>query len=395
MRILQITRGNETNDVKALSETVGSGLAERGATVETAVLFPEAGTRAKLRGALRVAWQIFRGNYDAVIAYQASSSIVACVAALFARCRHRIAHQTVPPRELRTPPRWLDGIVGTLGIYTVNVANARVIFDAFARYPAGYRHPLTLIEYGISITRSRRARGTTLTRFAIPDDGAIVLTTAGLEVQRNHVVLVRALSHEPLARLVIPGDGPMRDEYLATAHALGVLNRVHLLGDISEKDMSDLMAAADLFAIPSTAETFGLPAIEAAAAGLPLIASDLPILREVLSVGAETAAHFVSSSDPVAWARAIAAGAPASPARSREIAQTIAQRYALGRMIDTYAGLLGLPKRSKAAERRANAAAAAEVPIPAKVVAQKRPPRRRIVKTQRHAGKSRRRASNE
>jgi glycosyltransferase involved in cell wall biosynthesis len=395
MRILQIIRDNETGDLKTLSETVANGLMERGATVDTAVMFAEHGTRAKLHGACRVAWQILTGHYDALIAYQASASIVAGVAGWFARCPHRIAHQTALPRTMRVPPRWLDGILGTLGFYTVNVANSRLISDAFAGYPAGYRRVTTTIEHGLPISRSRRTRDTTLARFSIPDDGAIVLTTARLESQRNQLVLIRALSHEPAARLVIAADGPLRDDYLATAHALGVLNRVHLLGDVTPKDVADLLAAADIFVCPATSETFGLLALEGAIAGLPIVASDLPILREVLSNDGESVAHFVSPHDPLAWARAIAAGPPVNPSKGWEIAQALAQRYSLTRMIDAYATLLDLPKQSKAARRQAASTAIAEAPPVTKTVAQSRSVRRRVTKARRQPSKSRQRASNE
>ena len=55
-----------------------------------------------------------------------------------------------------------------------------------------------------------------------------------------------------------------------------------MLGALPADDIADLYAAADLFVFPSTWETFGLAAVEAGMAGLPMVVADLPVLREVL-----------------------------------------------------------------------------------------------------------------
>src|SRR5437016_1205207 len=73
-------------------------------------------------------------------------------------------------------------------------------------------------------------------------------------------------------------------------------------------------------------------------AGLPIVASDLSVLREVLSADGDVAAAFVPPFDAVAWARAIASSAQPGPATR----DAIAQRYSVTRMIDAYAALLGV-----------------------------------------------------
>src|SRR6185295_20147568 len=93
------------------------------------------------------------------------------------------------------------------------------------------------------------------------------------------------------------GDGPERPDYTALAAELGVSDRLHLLGDVTRADIADLLAAADLFVFPSAWETFGLAAVEAAFAGVPIVAADLPVLREVLSAEGGTAATFVAPFD--------------------------------------------------------------------------------------------------
>lgn len=86
----------------------------------------------------------------------------------------------------------------------------------------------------------------------------------------------------------------MRDELEARSRELGVAARICLLG--TRADIPDLLAAADLFAFPSHFE--GLPGglIEAMLAGCPIVASDLPVVAEVVENG--RSALFFRCGDP-------------------------------------------------------------------------------------------------
>jgi len=376
MRVLQIVHGSEAGGVKTLSEIIRDGLVSRGIAVETAVMFPssDAGFVEKLAGAWRVGRRILIGRDDAIIAYQPTASILTGFAGWIARCPRRIVHQTALPGEIKTPMRWLDRTAGTLGLYTANVTNSRATAAAFARYPARYWRGMTMIEHGVSSPQPRHSRTATLARFGVPDDRCILLNTGRLTGQKNQDVLIRALVDVPSARLVIAGDGPLRAEYAATAQRLGVANRLHLLGDVTRDDIADLLAAADLFVFPSTWETFGLAAVEAVMADLPIVASDLPVLREVLSSEAGAAAAFVAPNDVAAWARAITA-APLDTAPATTAA--IAQRYSVARMIDAYAALLGLPEIADAGQRHGGCVVSFESSVrPQPVPIQDRPLRR-------------------
>ena len=151
MRVLQIVHGSEAGGVKTLSEIICGGLGARSIAVETAVMFPapDAGMLAKLIGACRVGRRIFTGRYDALIAYQPTASILTGLVGWIARCPRRIVHQTALPSEVKAPLRWLDRLLGTLGLYTANIANSRTTAAAFMRYPARYRRSMTMIEHGV------------------------------------------------------------------------------------------------------------------------------------------------------------------------------------------------------------------------------------------------------
>lgn len=91
--------------------------------------------------------------------------------------------------------------------------------------------------------------------------------------EKNHLFLfqiVRALAlKEPKVQLWLVGDGPLREELKAEAAALGIAQRVHFWG--ARADVADLLASADVFVFPSISEGLGLAAIEAQAAGLPVV----------------------------------------------------------------------------------------------------------------------------
>jgi glycosyltransferase involved in cell wall biosynthesis len=87
--------------------------------------------------------------------------------------------------------------------------------------------------------------------------------------------------------LVIVGSGSLEDRYKEAANRFGIKERVHFVGNVSDEDLPRYYRAADIHVFPSTkrAEAFGIVALEAAASGIPTIASNLPGVREVVLDG--------------------------------------------------------------------------------------------------------------
>jgi hypothetical protein len=87
--------------------------------------------------------------------------------------------------------------------------------------------------------------------------------------------------------LVIVGDGNLKETYRANAEANGLADRITFAGSVSNEDLPRYYRMADMHLFPSTkrAEAFGLVAMEAAASGVPSIASDLPGVRTVVLDG--------------------------------------------------------------------------------------------------------------
>jgi glycosyltransferase involved in cell wall biosynthesis len=94
--------------------------------------------------------------------------------------------------------------------------------------------------------------------------------------------LIRALAASPAWDLVVAGSGD-RPRYQALADSLGVGERVHWLGVLGDVQLA--YALADAFVLPSSYETFSLVTFEAAASGLPLLASPVSGVRELVREG--------------------------------------------------------------------------------------------------------------
>jgi glycosyltransferase involved in cell wall biosynthesis len=118
--------------------------------------------------------------------------------------------------------------------------------------------------------------------------------------------------------------------------------RVHFAGELSPHAVGTFLRALDVFVFPSVAETFGLAVVEAAAAGLPVVANDLGVLREVLAVDGEPCALFVDANDTEAFAAAVARLFATPSLRAALIARGggLAARYSVETMVDRYADLL-------------------------------------------------------
>lgn len=142
-------------------------------------------------------------------------------------------------------------------------------------------------DFGPSIDRSmaRRSLGLTLGCEIAPDD-VLVVSLQRYSDQKNSAGLVdaflRASESEPRLRLALAGRPDnwlevRRADMVRRSHRHGA--RVHLLGD---SDAATLLAAGDLFALDSFAEGGPVSALEAVAAGLPVVLSDVGFARELV-----------------------------------------------------------------------------------------------------------------
>jgi glycosyltransferase involved in cell wall biosynthesis len=109
------------------------------------------------------------------------------------------------------------------------------------------------------------------------------------------------LEQQPAARLQIAGEGPSRHQLEQLCADLGIAKRVAFMG--WQQDLSAVFRTSHLFVAPSLAEGFGIGALEAMAAGLPVIASNVGGLPELVDHG--RTGFLVPPNDPQALARCI------------------------------------------------------------------------------------------
>ena len=354
MRILQILHDDERGGVQKLAGTIERGLSPHRFAVETAYLYPRAGASVftKLVYVLRMVRTIWRGGFDTLIAYQSTAAILVGVVGWFSGCRLRVVHQTCTPAETPPPLRFMDMVTGTLGLYSANIINSAATWAAFARYPARYRRAMVLLEHGLDAPAPAQTRDAARRRFGLPLSQPVLLNVGRLVPQKNQDVLIRALACLPQAHLGLAGAGPQRDAIHALAVTLGVDERLHLLGALPADDIADLYAAADLFVFPSTWETFGLAAVEAAMAGLPMVVADLAVLHEVLRADSAEPVAFVAAADVEGWISAIGNALAAKPAPHlvAAFARAIARKYSRQRMMESYLSLFEAQRKVEQAE---------------------------------------------
>ena len=122
-------------------------------------------------------------------------------------------------------------------------------------------------------------------RIAPPNHKTLVHISNFREVKRvPDVVRVFAKVRKQIpAVLVLAGDGPQRPEAEHEAERLGVMEDVRFLGKIDA--VAELLRAADLYLLPSRSESFGLSALEAMACGVPVLATQVGGLPEVVEDG--------------------------------------------------------------------------------------------------------------
>ena len=100
------------------------------------------------------------------------------------------------------------------------------------------------------------------------------------------------------AHLLMVGDGPELDGASRLAHELGLDDRVHFLGE--QDQVLPLLSIADVFLLPSAQESFGLAALEAMACGVPVVASNVGGLPEVIDHGRNGFLHPLDDLDGMA-----------------------------------------------------------------------------------------------
>ena len=172
----------------------------------------------------------------------------------------------------------------------------------------GRPEQFVVIPSGVDLQAVRRsappyetARG----RLGVNPETCLVVGLGRLVPVKGFQVLVKALplivSAVPSARLLLVGEGPLREDLLVEAQALGVGDCLKLAG--AQSDPAPFLAAADLVVVPSLNEGMGRVLVEAMALGCPVVATRVGGIPAVVADG--ESGLLVPPDDPPALARAV------------------------------------------------------------------------------------------
>ena len=158
---------------------------------------------------------------------------------------------------------------------------------------------------------ARRNRQLWRTENGFGQDDLLIASVARLFPQKNHSLLLRAfarLAPTQSIQLVLVGDGPLKGELQGEADALGLRSQVRFLG--VREDIPDILAASDVFALSSDAEGNPLALMEAMAAGLPVVATAVGGVPELLTHGRDGFVVPPGNADSLAAALSRLIGSP-------------------------------------------------------------------------------------
>jgi glycosyltransferase involved in cell wall biosynthesis len=157
--------------------------------------------------------------------------------------------------------------------------------DGFARAPVG------VIPNGIDPERygTTANRAALRARLGLDANRDYVIHVARMHPVKDHPTLLHAFAQVATTHanvdLLLAGDGPGRDDLEALAARLGISARVRFLG--VRQDVPDLLNAADIFTLPSISEAASLTLLEAMAAGLPAVVTDVGGNGEIVRAGVD------------------------------------------------------------------------------------------------------------
>jgi glycosyltransferase involved in cell wall biosynthesis len=223
--------------------------------------------------------------------------------------------------------RWLSRVAHRI---TCLSSDAHLAVSEAVRTSASRRaaRRMEVLIPGVPIAAIRAGlndRATVRRDLGVGDDDVLVITLANYRPAKRYPDLLRAIQLAALrgapVRLAAVGAGPLELDMRALARQLGIEDRVHIVG--LREDATNLLSGADLFALASDHEGGPLAVLEAMAAGLPVIATGVGAVPDLITDGIDGLIVPVGAPSRLADAIAALAG---DPARRASIGQAAASR---------------------------------------------------------------------
>jgi len=265
---------------------------------------------ARLLGALIRLWKLLRNErIDVIETFTPHSNVLGIPVAWLAGCPVRIAtHHTKIEGAARSLDRFHGWVVNSgLASHMVAVSD-QVRMLAICDEGVRPEH-IQVILNGITLPKPQNTPTVTRAqlerKFSIDAQSPLILTVGRLTVQKGQTYLLAAapkvLARFPNIYFAIAGAGHQRSNLIAQAADLGIQDAVKFLG--KRADIPDLLAAADLFVLPSLWEGLPLALLEAMGAGKPVVATRVEGVEDVLDDGRN--GYLVPPANADALARAL------------------------------------------------------------------------------------------
>jgi glycosyltransferase involved in cell wall biosynthesis len=355
MKIVQLVTQMEAGGAQRAAILLSAGLRARGHEVETWFLYLKRlafhgtpGMRVLLerRPSLldtctippRLVLALRAYAPDVLITHTHYANVIGQVAAQICRIPRRIAVQQNPVDSYPRFARLADYIFGALKTYSDVVAVSKSVADSAQTYPTSYRRKIKVVHNAVSSPSADTQIDDVRAEYGLPIAVPLLVNVGRLAYQKNQRTLVEAVAKLPDVHLAILGEGELRESLESLTRALGLEDRVHLLGELPWGDAISITRTADLFVFPSHFEGLSLALVEAMSLGLPVVASDIPPNREAL----QDAGILVSpqSADDLARTIGRVLADPALAQQMRSDSRQRAEAFSLRKMADGYEELL-------------------------------------------------------
>ncbi|MCX8188106.1 MAG: glycosyltransferase family 4 protein [Nitrososphaeria archaeon] len=208
--------------------------------------------------------------------------------------------QTLESRMIESIEWW-----GSYDAQKIIVCSDSMKKDVIGRFNVP-EEKLVIIPNGIDTTRLNITVNTSETRrkYNVFWKETMILFVGRLTPQKGCEYLIRAMPHilgKYNAKLVIVGDGPSRGFLESEVNRLGLSDRVIFTGFLPDDEMIKLLKSTDVLVVPSIYEPFGIVALEGMAAGVPVIASDVDGLSEIIEHGVNGIKVFPRDPYSIYW----------------------------------------------------------------------------------------------
>ena len=240
-----------------------------------------------IKGLWRLSGLLKRERFDVVETFTHDSNLLGLPLAWLAQVPVRIATHR---GKIEAFPRWRHILHGVL--INIGIAHTLIAVSEQTRQQAIeegiWESRIIVIPNAVkpldisSVNRAAVRKG-----LELHENDIFLLSIGRLTYQKGHEFLVQAMSKVanqfPNAKVGICGDGPLRPQLEAQIREAGLSNHVRLLG--AWEDISPLLASAEIFILPSRWEGLSRALMEAMAAGLPVIASKVDGIKDLITDG--------------------------------------------------------------------------------------------------------------